>query len=175
MREPQRIGLILAGIVSILFCITLVAGLFFFYQEGKQLKDYQVEDSPEAVAYNYLMALQKKNFSKAYDYLSPDLPGYPADLDQFIADLNDQELLPAYEIDPCVYIEEVKEQQDHTEVELRMQYYDPCLKGWWLEIENLSQTPGQLKLVQIGDNWKIVDANDWFFFSNCWADMSQCE
>jgi len=175
MEESPKTGLILVGIIIILFCFTLGAGLYFFYQEGKQPKAYQAEDSPEDIAYNYLMALVKKDFDRAYGYLSPDLPGYPEDIDAFLIALEDRELLPAYEINPCVYVEGVNAEQDQALVNLRMQYYDPCLKGWWLEIENLSQTPGQLTLEQVGESWLIVDADDWFFFSNCWLDKYQCE
>jgi hypothetical protein len=175
MEKSPKTGLILAGIISLIFCLTLAAGLYFFYQEGKQVKDYQAEDRPEGVAYNYLMALVKKDFARAYGYVSPDLSGYPLDVDDFLAELEDQGLLPAYEIDPCVYTEGVKTDGDQAEVELRVQYYDPCLKGWWLEIENLTQTPGQLTLKQVGESWMIIDADDWFFFSNCWVDVSHCE
>lgn len=175
MKNSPKTGLILAGIISMLICLTLGAGWFFFYQEGKQQKDYQADGSPEAAAFNYLMALAKKDFIRAYGYLSPDLAGFPADVDIFLAELEDRGLLPAYEIDPCVYIEDANINEDQAEVELRMQYYDPCLKGWWLEIENLTQTPGHLMLRQIGESWMIVDADDGFFFSNCWTDLDDCK
>jgi hypothetical protein len=155
--------------------LTLAAGLFFFYKEGNQQKGYQEGDRPEAAAYNYLMALARKDFSLAYVYLSPSLPGFPVNLDAFIGDLEEGDLLPAYEIDPCVYVENTDVFQGHATIDLRLQYYDPCLKGWWLEIQNLSQTPGQLKLVQEGGNWKIIGADDWFFFDKCWSDLSICE
>ena len=175
MEKSPKTGLILAGIVSLVFCLTLGAGLFFFFLEGKQPKEFRTDDSPEAAAYNYLMGLVKEDFDRAYKYLSPQLPGYPVDMDQFLSELKDRELLPSYEIDPCVYIESVSLDGNQAEVDLRVQYYDPCLKGWWLEIENLTQTPGQLTLKQVGESWMIIDADDWFFFSSCWVDVSQCE
>ena len=174
-NKSPKTGIYLAVAISMMFCLILAAGMFFFYEEGNQPKEYQSDDSPGAVAYNYLLALAEKDFNRAYGYLSPDLPGYPVDVDEFLAELEDRELLPSYEIDPCVYIEAVGVNEGQAEVELRMQFYDPCLKGWWLEVENLSQTPGQIRLEQVGEDWVIVDADDWFFFSNCWADVSHCE
>jgi hypothetical protein len=175
MKNPPKTGMILAGIISIIFCLTLAAGWYFFYQEGKQPKDYQAEDKPAGIAYNYLLALVDGDFQRAYGYLSPELPGYPSSSETFRIELEERELLPAYEIDPCVYVEEVTLNQDQAVVQLRMQYYDPCLKGWWLEIENLSQTPGKIYLEEIGGSWMIMDADDWFFFSNCWQDLNDCE
>jgi hypothetical protein len=175
MEKSPKTGLILAGIISLVFCLTLTAGLFFFYQEGKQPKDYLTEDRPGGVAFNYLTALVKKDFTRAHSYLSTELPAYPNDEEDFLTTLEEQELLPAYEIDPCVYVEGVKLDGDQAEVELRMQYYDPCLQGWWLEIENLSQTPGKFYLELVEDSWMIVDADDRFFFSNCWSDLNDCK
>ena len=158
-----------------LFCIALIVGLVVYYNSGTQQKDYQPIDSPEATAYNYLMALVKKEYGRAYEYLSPTLPQYPEDLDTFILDLREHDLMPVYELDPCVYIEGIELQLDQAKVELRMQYYDPCLLGWWLEVQNLTQTPGQMTLEQIEGSWKIVDADDWLFYHKCWSEISECE
>ena len=174
-NKSPKTGIFLAVAISMIFCLTLAAGMFFFYKEGNQPKEYQSDDGPGAVAYNYLLALAEKDFNRAYGYLSPDLPGYPPDVDQFILELEERELLPAYEIDPCVYLIKVDQDQDFAKVELRMQYYDPCLKGWWLEVENLSQTPGRIELERIEDSWQIVGGDDWFFFHSCWSDPNQCE
>ena len=170
----HRKALILIGI-GVLLCATLVVGLVAFFALTNRPKGYQSGDSPEATAYNYLMALVKKDYRRAYGYLSPTLPQYPEDLDIFIRDLEQHNLLPVYELDPCVYIEGAEVKSDQAEVKLRVQYYDPCLRSWWLEIQNLTQTPGQMRLEQVEGSWKIVDADDWFFYYGCWADSSECK
>ena len=48
---------------------------------------YQSDDTPEGVAHNYLLAIQREDYARAYGYLSPDLRGYPASDEQFIEDM----------------------------------------------------------------------------------------
>ena len=48
---------------------------------------YQAEDSPEGVVHNYLLALQKGAYQRAYEYLSPNLQGYPHSAAEFIRDV----------------------------------------------------------------------------------------
>lgn len=38
---------------------------------------YVADDSPEGVVHNYLLALQKEEYSRAYGYLSPTVYNYP--------------------------------------------------------------------------------------------------
>lgn len=44
---------------------------------------YRSDAAPAGVAFNYLLALKKKDYPRAYSYLSPTLPGYPANVDKF--------------------------------------------------------------------------------------------
>lgn len=46
---------------------------------------YRTDDSAEAVAYNYALALTQQDYATAYAQLSPSLPGYPATEDDFTA------------------------------------------------------------------------------------------
>ena len=93
MKAYHRIGLILTG-VGVLLCSALVVGLVVFFNSADRQKGYQPGDGPEATAYNYLMALVKKEYRHAYGYLSPTLPHYPEDLGMFTRDLEEHDLLP---------------------------------------------------------------------------------
>lgn len=44
---------------------------------------YKLDDSPENVAYNYILAMSRKDYEKAYSLISPKLLGYPKDLIEF--------------------------------------------------------------------------------------------
>ncbi len=57
---------LLAIVVVIGVLIVLALGLFFF-RRGSQ--DYLSENSPQAVVHNYVLALQKGDFERAYGYL----------------------------------------------------------------------------------------------------------
>ena len=71
------IGAIL--LVIIVFIITLT----------KPKPDYLPENTPEGVAHNYLFALEKGDYIRAYSYLSPNIKGYPDDSDEFIKSIGD--------------------------------------------------------------------------------------
>jgi len=73
---------IVAGVVI------LVVVVFVLTLTGANAPQYQAEDTPQGVVHNYLLALQRKDYKRAYSYLSPGLAGYPVDLDQFVADVN---------------------------------------------------------------------------------------
>lgn len=130
-------------------------------------KGYRPGSSPEAIAYNYLMALVRQDYTRAHGYLSPALSHYPATVDAFRGDLEEHQLLPIYKLRPCVYLESVETDGDRAVVELRVQYYDPCLRGGY-DFRNLSFNHTRLELQRARDEWKIVDS-DGEFFCPGWA------
>ncbi len=50
---------------------------------------YQAEDTPAGVAYNYLLALKREDYTRAYGYLSHDLAGYPETQAKFTTDIKE--------------------------------------------------------------------------------------
>lgn len=49
---------------------------------------YRSDDTPETVAYNYLLALQNGDYERAFNYLAPDLAGRPATPQALAQDLD---------------------------------------------------------------------------------------
>ncbi len=74
MKADRFLVAILAGIV-----LLIVVSLTLFFARQKNV-DYRSDDTPENVAYNFILALQRKNYEKAYGYLAdlPNKPGYAA-------------------------------------------------------------------------------------------------
>ena len=70
----------LIGIVAAIVLLIVVAFVVTLTLPGLT---YQAEDTPEGVAQNYLVALQKEEYEQAYSYLSPSLDGYPASAEEF--------------------------------------------------------------------------------------------
>jgi len=67
----------LQGILLFILVLVVAAlGSFFLFQRNQ---DYLPETSPENVARNYVLALQKKEFEKAYTYLqkTDNTPTFP--------------------------------------------------------------------------------------------------
>ena len=171
MKTRHKRVLLFTGIGVVLSC-ALIVGLLILLAPRIGRRGYQSGDSPEAVAHNYLMALVRQDYGRAYGYLSSTLLQYPDALDIFIRDLERHDLLPLYELDPCVYVEGVEVNADQAEVELRVQYNDPCLRG--MEVQNLSFNRVQMRLEQVEGGWRIVDSDGSFFY-RCWAHSSECE
>ncbi|GAB4450951.1 MAG: hypothetical protein Kow0031_33470 [Anaerolineae bacterium] len=66
-------GVLLLVVVAIVVVLTRLPGN----------EDYRPDDTPEGVAHNYFLAIQRKEFNKAYGYLSDELENKPS-LEQFV-------------------------------------------------------------------------------------------
>lgn len=69
----------LTGILIAIGVLVIVALALFFARRGQQ--SYRAERSPDAVAFNYVLAVTNKDYQKAYGYLA-DLENKPT-YDQF--------------------------------------------------------------------------------------------
>jgi len=58
----------LTGILVAIGALVVVALALFFTRQGKL--DYVTDDTPAGVVQNYVLALQKKDYEKAYGYLA---------------------------------------------------------------------------------------------------------
>jgi len=70
-------------LIGIVVGIVLLVVVSFAVALSKPKPTYQAEDTSEGVAFNYLFALQQKDYERAYGYLSPTLPGYPRSVEKF--------------------------------------------------------------------------------------------
>lgn len=82
-RQPD---LFLVGIITAVVLLILLA--IFLVWQTPSTAEYQAEDSPEGIAHNYLLALQREEYERAYGYLSPNLPGYPPSAEAFFTDVH---------------------------------------------------------------------------------------
>jgi hypothetical protein len=65
----------LVGILIGIFVLIVVALVLFFTRQQEQ--SYRTDDSPEAVVYNYVLAVTERDYQKAYGYLA-DLEHKPS-------------------------------------------------------------------------------------------------
>jgi hypothetical protein len=75
-NDKFLIGIVIGAVLLVVVAIILVLA-------RGQREDYIVDDNPTGIVHNYFLAIQRKEFERAYDYLSDDLESKP-DLDEFI-------------------------------------------------------------------------------------------
>jgi hypothetical protein len=131
---------------------------------------YLAEDDPVGVVNNYILAIHKEDFDRAYSYLDPSLPGYPQDVLDFQNDL--QEYGVTLGEDSSITIGDVSVVGDHAQVQVHNELLgeqDLFLLGrtgfydWDFTVD----------LVSTADGWKITDA--WRYFAFCWASEEGCK
>ncbi len=109
---------------------------------------YISDDTPAGVVHNYFLALQRKDYDKAYAYLSDDLENKP-DMDQFIIEVdsygNDNER--------SLKIGEVREGDAHTQVELSITNYQV---GNIFESNHYTSNDTALLRANDAGEWKLI-------------------
>lgn len=76
-------------LLGIVIGAILLVVIVFIIALTKPKPDYLPENTPDGVAHNYLFALEKGDYPRAYSYLSPNIKGYPEDSDEFIKSIED--------------------------------------------------------------------------------------
>ncbi len=79
MKETDRflVGIVVGVLLLVVVALVVVA--------LRPLPTYKDENTPEGVAHDYLLALQRQDYARAYGCLSPTLKGYPSSADAFMA------------------------------------------------------------------------------------------
>ena len=135
---------------------------------------YQPEDTPEGVANNYLFALQKSDFERAYGYLSPGIKHYPASVEIFIDDihrdnwrfnLNDNQ-------SPSIRVESARINKNRATVTVeKTSFY----AGGLLQSSEYKST-FEMRLIQNTKDhnaWKIESSDDYWAW--CWNYDDGCK
>lgn len=164
-QPARRMIVSLAAVIMV-----AVAGLVVFVLGGGGAGAYRDDGTPEGTAYDYQMALLRGDTRRAYDLLSPSLPGYPANAARF-----EQEYAAAGDpypddIDACVYVESYSVAGDGAEVVIREQWNDDCRGGQ--PAENLSYDFITMQLQLEDGAWRVVSSDR--HFAACWTVQGGC-
>jgi hypothetical protein len=128
---------------------------------------YKAEDAAEGVAYNYFLALQQGDYARAYGYLSPDLPHYPASVDAFTAGLRRSggrleaqsasiQILPGQVI------------ADRTQVTVRETHF---ASGGLFDSGQYTNT-FYVNLRRAADGWRMIHSDSYWDW--CWDQTGAC-
>jgi hypothetical protein len=162
MKKTDRFLIaIVAGIV-VLVAVTLIVTL------RRPAPAYQPEDTPEGVAHNYLLALQQKEYARAYGYLSPRLPGYPATESEFAQQTAQHGWTFRFDENTAVSIRDVTVSGDQATVHaVSNRFYSESLF-----VSSVSSSDFDLHLRREDGAWKIARADRYWL--NCWSQSSGC-
>lgn len=151
-------------LVGIVVGIVLLIVAAFVVTLTRPEPTYQAEDSPEGVTHNYLLALQKQDYRRAYGYLSPTLEGYPASAERFAEDVGDSSYRFRLDEDTTLAVESARVTGNRAVAKVRESRFHSG------DLFDSSQhtTVFEVKLQIEDGEWKIVDA-DYYFF-RCWKD-----
>ena len=158
---------VLIGIVAGIILLIIVA---FVVALVKPEPVYQAENTPEGVAYNYLLALKKEEYGRAYRYLSPQIKGYPASVEIFIKYIhNDSWRFRLNSNETTLSVESTKVTGSNATVTMR----ETRFRGSDLFDSGQSITTFDMELRLESGKWEIVDSD--YYFAWCWRYMDTCK
>ncbi|HWQ13488.1 MAG TPA: hypothetical protein VNL77_11845 [Roseiflexaceae bacterium] len=128
---------------------------------------YQPDDTPAGVAFNYLLALQREDYPRAYGYLWPGLKGYPASADDFALDVRQRR--GSFRSDAAtIQIERTEVRGDQAFVEVR----ETSFQADGLFSSGQSTWVFSMTLRRTADGWKIAASGS--YWSWCWDQAGGC-
>lgn len=162
MKETDKF---LLGIVVAIILLVVAA---FAITLARPEAAYQVEDTADGVAHNYLLALQQQDYERAYGYLSPTLTSYPASADEFVRDVQNDSGSFRLDSDTTLIVEETTVSENRATVTVR----ESRFSGGDLFDSGVSSTTFKLQMVLAGGEWRIVDSR--YYFARCWTSSNGC-
>ncbi len=157
------------------FLIGIVAGIIllvvvvFAVALTRPEPTYQSDETASGVVHNYLLAVQREDYERAYSYLSPRLDGYPTSVYEFIEQLETYDLRFRAEPDMTLAVDSERVVGGRTVVTVReTQFYEGGLFN-----SRQSTNTFAVKTQLEGDTWHIVGADR--YFAPCWQWDDKCD
>ena len=156
----------LIGIVAAIVLLVLAALILTRLQPEAT---YQDDGSPQGVAHNYLLALRKGEYERAYGYLSPTLDGYPDSAGAFAASVLRERWMFRRDEDVTLAVASHIVAGDGAAVQVR----ESRFRGDGL-FDSASHTEQfEMSLQREGSEWKIVESEA--YFAPCWLSDRGCK
>ncbi len=163
MKSSDKFLIAIVGGIVLLVVIALVIVL------TKPEPTYLPEDTPEGIAHNYLLALQKEEYERAYSYLSPNLKNYPRTLTAFTREIDDNPWRFRTNTDATLAVRGTEITGDFATAAI----YETRFYGGDLFDSGQSSYAFEIELEKIDGEWKIVEAP--YYFAWCWTRGDGCK
>lgn len=155
------------------FLVAIVAGVLllvvvaFGVTLTRPEPTYRAGAEPEDVAYNYVLALQRKDYPRAYGSLSPSLKGYPASADAFAADVQRNRWSFSPE-SGTISVDRAETSGQQAQVWLRITSFQ---QGGLLDTAPSART-SLLTLRREAGAWRITASDSYWLW--CWDQSDGC-
>ena len=113
MKQDRFLLAILAGIG-----LLMVVAIVVVMSQSPGSEQYLSDNTPDGVVHDYFLAMQRKDYEKAYGYLSDELKNKP-DLDRFIIDVSNS----GVDQEASLKIGDVSQTDGYAEVEIAITNY----------------------------------------------------
>lgn len=156
---------LLLGIVAGIAVIVVAA---FGLAVRQPAPDYTTGTAPQDVALNYLLALRRGDYERAYGYVAPTVAGYPATLEQFVDEGSD---LARYNPDQATTesVESTTVTGDRAVVTVRQTSFD---EGGLFESQQYDSEYMMRLERSPGDEWRIAHSDIYWY--HCWDRPADC-
>jgi hypothetical protein len=145
MKEDKFLIGIVIGIVALVI-VAIVAVML----RTPENEEYVADDDPAGVAHNYFLAIQRRDYEKAYSYVSDGIEAKP-NLDKFIRDVDNF----TEQSQSSLQIGETRITGDRAQVDISITTYRP---GEFLESSSYtSQGTAYLAAGANGEGWKLTE------------------
>lgn len=159
MKNNDRFLIGIVGGILILIVAAFVVTL------AQPKASYKPDETPENVAHNYLLAIEQQDYQRAYNYLSSDLKGYPADLGIFVQDLQRNRWNFGYNRDHTLTIVSARNIGSLSIVTVK----ETIFYNNGFISSNTSTNDFTLQLKKTGNDWKVVNGEKYFW--PCWSKL----
>ena len=165
--KADRTDWFLFGIVVVVVVLVAVA---FVVSLTRPEPTYKLEDTPEGVAHNYLLALRQGDLERSYRYISPMIKNYPVSASQFTEMvMNNRWMLERNGDDTVTLQVESSMISGHlaTVYVREARFYSGGLFSTGQDLQTF-----RMQLRVNGGNWKITDADRYWL--HCLAENDGC-
>jgi hypothetical protein len=154
--------------------VLVAAALAVALVQRDRTPSYEPDDTPQGVAYDYLLALQLGEVERAHGYLSPTLPGYPADAKELARNTNELRWELSPERDASLAVESADVEGDLARVVIRetVFYRGGLFGSGGLFSPGQDTTTFTMTLAREDGAWKITDSERYWAW--CWRESEGC-
>jgi hypothetical protein len=155
---------------GIVVFIILLLGTTFLIAYTRPEPAYLPEDTPQGVAHNYLLALQDKDYERAYSYLHPKLKGYPQTAEDFSSSISRYSwsfrniASSSFEVSPPA--------KEHQLVTTRVVVHELNFRERGFFDSTETKQDFTVTLQKRKDQWLITKSESYWLW--CWDDQDGC-